>query len=491
MKKIVEAYACDGWHTDESLIYAEKWLSGALSIEKRPELSRLCNDIKRWEIDIVLVWKIDRLFRSVRLLLEFTEFLQEHNVNFVSRSENIDLWAPTWTLILTVFWAIAEMERNTIKERTTAWKKSKAMEWYHVYGSQAPYWYKRVPEWRWYKLDIHEEESKVVKQIFDLYVNQNKTIWEISDYLTSIRAPIRENKIKKKIGQFNRNHISRILKNDVYLWFYTSNKSITKQIAWKVEKGIKDSKEWISTPCPILIDNDIWMKAQEKLAKVKIMTSWRWNEHFYTWLLKCDCWKAFNHYLSWKKTSHYRCGNKNRSKLGPNQESCNISDISELKLHEIVRPRIMEMLQQWERFIEKYKNDMLLGENSKRIKEIEDKISNSLDSIEKAQLLKSNAVRSMIISPDLVNEIKEEIRKIDKEIEIYKSDLDLYRSQKNELEDFKKGFTSVEALQELYKENLNNISENKWKELTHKFIDSIHIWNESIKIIMRVSKNIE
>lgn len=76
-------------------------------------------------------------------MLEFIDFLEENNVVFVSRSENIDLSTSTGKLALAIFSAMAESERDTIAERTMEGKYSKALEGYIVYGKNVPYGYRK------------------------------------------------------------------------------------------------------------------------------------------------------------------------------------------------------------------------------------------------------------------------------------------------------------------------------------------------------------
>ena len=97
-------------------------------MSERPALSRLKMDILAGKIDTLLVWKIDRLFRKTSYLLEFIEFLKQHNINFVSKNENIDLSSHTGKLVLTLLGAISEMERAVITERTSEGKISKSMQ---------------------------------------------------------------------------------------------------------------------------------------------------------------------------------------------------------------------------------------------------------------------------------------------------------------------------------------------------------------------------
>jgi hypothetical protein len=95
-------------------IFQEK-ISG--SNRNRPELRRVLDHIR--EGDIIVVWKIDRLARSTRDLLETMETIREAGAGFQSISEP---WADTTShsgkMIMTIFTGIAEFERDLIRERT-------------------------------------------------------------------------------------------------------------------------------------------------------------------------------------------------------------------------------------------------------------------------------------------------------------------------------------------------------------------------------------
>ena len=97
-------------------IFREK-VSG--TSRSRPELQRLLEHLRAG--DTVVVWKLDRIARSTRNLLEIMDTIREAGARFQSLSEP---WADTTThagkMIMTVFAGIAEFERDLIRERTTA-----------------------------------------------------------------------------------------------------------------------------------------------------------------------------------------------------------------------------------------------------------------------------------------------------------------------------------------------------------------------------------
>lgn len=98
----------------------EETASGAQ--RDRPELTRVLDFLR--EGDVLVVWKLDRLARSLRQLIETVENLQEQGIGFVSLTEGIDTTSPGGKLVFHIFGALAEFEREMIRERTVAGLKA-------------------------------------------------------------------------------------------------------------------------------------------------------------------------------------------------------------------------------------------------------------------------------------------------------------------------------------------------------------------------------
>jgi DNA invertase Pin-like site-specific DNA recombinase len=98
-----------------SHIYEDR-ISG--KAKDRPGLSALLDVVQSG--DEVIVWKLDRLGRSVRNLLEVAETLKERGVSIRSLTDGIDTKGPLGGFLLTILGAVAELERETISERVTA-----------------------------------------------------------------------------------------------------------------------------------------------------------------------------------------------------------------------------------------------------------------------------------------------------------------------------------------------------------------------------------
>lgn len=105
-----------GWKLTET--YSDHGVSG--SREKRPELDRLVRDARRRRMDIVVVWKADRLFRSLKAMVTTLDEWSALGVGFVSATEAFDSTTPQGKLLMHLTSAFAEFERNLIIERTKA-----------------------------------------------------------------------------------------------------------------------------------------------------------------------------------------------------------------------------------------------------------------------------------------------------------------------------------------------------------------------------------
>ncbi len=98
-------------------VYSDR-ISGAK--ENRPGLSSLMQDARRGKFDLVLVWRFDRFARSIeQLVLALAEF-KALGIDFVSCQEALDTSTPMGKAMFTIIGAMAELERNVIRERVVA-----------------------------------------------------------------------------------------------------------------------------------------------------------------------------------------------------------------------------------------------------------------------------------------------------------------------------------------------------------------------------------
>lgn len=108
----LKSAGCEEIYTDVS--------SGSKS--QRPGLDKALNFAR--EGDMIVVWKLDRLGRSIQHLIQTVTLLQQRKILFKSLQENIDTGTSSGMLVFHIFGALAEFERDLIRERTDAGLKA-------------------------------------------------------------------------------------------------------------------------------------------------------------------------------------------------------------------------------------------------------------------------------------------------------------------------------------------------------------------------------
>ncbi len=104
--------------------YVDVGVSGAK--QSRPQFNELLSDMRKKKFDAILVWKLDRIGRSLQHLLHIMQELQHKGIGFISYNQNIDTTTPSGKLLFQIMGAFAEFEREIIRERVKAGKaKSK------------------------------------------------------------------------------------------------------------------------------------------------------------------------------------------------------------------------------------------------------------------------------------------------------------------------------------------------------------------------------
>jgi DNA invertase Pin-like site-specific DNA recombinase len=116
INQLREYCAQRGWHI--VCEYVDKGISGSKA--SRPQLNRLMEHAGQKRFDAVLVWKLDRFARSVRHLVNALAELESCGVSFISFKEAIDLTTASGRLMFTIIGAMAEFERELIRERVKA-----------------------------------------------------------------------------------------------------------------------------------------------------------------------------------------------------------------------------------------------------------------------------------------------------------------------------------------------------------------------------------
>ncbi len=222
-KKLIEYVNNKGanYETKPAWIFRDTHTGSDLNREK---LNELREAVKNKKFDAVLVWKIDRLSRSLKHLLAVFEEFEKNEVSFISVQENIDFRGPIGRLIFQVFGAIAQFERELIKGRTQMGRLASA-EMGNYTGTSIPYGYRPVanPGGRGKKLEIVPEEKKQVENIFRWYIFDGLGLGEIANKLNEQGVP--KSKLAKGGGRVWKEMVIRkIIHNPIYRGEFVANK---------------------------------------------------------------------------------------------------------------------------------------------------------------------------------------------------------------------------------------------------------------------------
>jgi DNA invertase Pin-like site-specific DNA recombinase len=169
----------------------------------RPAFQRLLSDIDEGKVDVVVVYKVDRLSRS---LLDFSRVLERfeaHGVAFVSVTQNFSTADSMGKLTLNMLMSFAQFEREMIAERTrdkivAARRKGK---WT---GGAVPIGYYAVDR----KLVKNAPEAVVVREVFDLYESHRSVIGVVHELRARGRA--------RRKGQWTKDAVLRVLSSPLY-----------------------------------------------------------------------------------------------------------------------------------------------------------------------------------------------------------------------------------------------------------------------------------
>jgi len=160
---------------------------------ERPGLQKLLSDIKEHKVDCVVVYKVDRLSRSLMDFAQLLEFFDKNNVTFVSVTQAFNTNTSMGRLTLNILLSFAQFEREIISERTKD-KMAAARKRGQWLGGRAPLGYDVIKETK--KLTINPEEAKLVKRIFDLYL-QGNSLLDVAAILTNEGLRSKETTSKK------------------------------------------------------------------------------------------------------------------------------------------------------------------------------------------------------------------------------------------------------------------------------------------------------
>ncbi|WP_254229421.1 recombinase family protein [Wolbachia pipientis] len=248
---------------------------------ERPGLKELFKDIEAGKIDLVVVYKIDRLSRSLLDFAKIVDFFDKHKVTFVSVTESFNTADSVGRLMLNIILSFAQYERELASERIrdkVAASRKKGL-WM---GSRVPLGYDVKEK----KLVINEKETELVKHIFESFVELKS--------ITAITKKLNKEGYRTKEGkEFKKGTVRGMLTNATYIGFVKHK--------GRLYKGQHEA----------IITDELWNKAKENIETRKHIAAKR-EPALLKGLIRCyACNASMQPTYAQRKTREYRyyvCG---------------------------------------------------------------------------------------------------------------------------------------------------------------------------------------
>lgn len=250
-------------------VYADEGISGK-DVEGRPSVKRLIKDIQDGKIDVVLIQKFDRLTRNITDTEDFIKLFQKYDVDVWSISDGkVDISNSNGKFMTLLKGLFAQHERELTSERIKVAFSQKARQGYTLCCGCTPYGYNRKKGNK--VILINQEEGKVVKRIFKMYV-EGYTFTEIAK---SLNIDGVDTKNKGKTINVTKNGVVVGKRTFVGVWSPKMIRLILSNPVYigKVRYGIgrKDYYVGDGQHKPI-ISMKTWNTVQDKLSKIQKKT---------------------------------------------------------------------------------------------------------------------------------------------------------------------------------------------------------------------------
>mgnify|MGYP000401643718 CR=1 FL=1 len=273
--------------------YVDDGISGTCF--DRPGFNKMIEDIENGKINMVITKDLSRLGRNYVQSGYYTEtYFPEHNVRYIAILDNIDTAIDSANNDIAPFKSILnEMYAKDTSKKINSVLQSKRKQ--GEYLGTAPYGYKKDPKNK-YHLIVDEEAAKVVKLIFERYLEGYGTM-QIADYLSEQKIPIPSDYNKKKrgaksitYGLWAQSTVRFILSNEIYTGTVIQGKR--KKLSFKSKKFIDVPEEdWVKVPNmhEAIVSIEDYERAKRIIESTKGSRVGE-NDYLFKGLLRCyDC----------------------------------------------------------------------------------------------------------------------------------------------------------------------------------------------------------
>ncbi|MBE6570597.1 MAG: recombinase family protein [Ruminococcaceae bacterium] len=193
-------------------VYSDKGYSGK-NID-RPAFKELLGDIEAGKVRRVIVYRLDRISRSVLDFANVIDVFQKHRVDFVSTMEKFDTGTPIGKAMLMIVMIFAQLERETIQQRVIDAYASRSKRGFYM-GGRIPFGFTlketMIDGIRTKMYETIESEAEVVRQVYAMYAEPQTSLGDIMRYLEDHGICKRDGKL------FNRSRLRDMVINPVYV----------------------------------------------------------------------------------------------------------------------------------------------------------------------------------------------------------------------------------------------------------------------------------
>ena len=305
--------------------YQDDGVSGTIALADRPAGIKLLEDAVAGRFTMVLVYKIDRLGRDPRDILNTAYRLDQLGVAVKSLTEEFDMSSPSGRFMFNIFAASAGFARDTQVERSVAGTNYWAKQGVWL-GGIVPYGYRVEGQKKQARLVVSESQLKgtsyteagVIRLIYKLLAQERWSCVKIAEHLNSLGIPPAYVKANRQVqkggpegkrmvntaGVWTPSRIRNLVVNSVYEGVHVYGKRSTK------------ARELISRPVAAIVDESTWDKAQTTLVyNQTIPPGTAKRQYLLRGLVRCGlCGRMFNGSEvlrpSGKRDSYYRCNGK-------------------------------------------------------------------------------------------------------------------------------------------------------------------------------------
>lgn len=382
-------------------VYTDKGYSGKNT--DRPAFQEMMADITAGKIRRVIVYRLDRISRSVLDFASVIDMFQKHGVDFVSTMEKFDTGTPIGKAMLMIVMIFAQLERETIQQRVIDAYSSRSKRGFYM-GGKVPYGFRLketvIDGIRTKMYEPVPKETAIIEQIFSMYAQSQTSFGDIVRWLD-------ERQVKKRNGEpFSRSRIRDLVVNPVYVRadyrlyeFYKAQGTIIENRPEDfigtngayLYSGNEGKRKTVSlqghtlvlAPHEGLIPSDIWIKCRSKcLSSTRVAKPIKAKATWLAGKVKCaHCGYALSAKVYHCKTKsdnrYYLCNNKY------NTGGCNFGSLDADLVDEIVFEEMRKKLAEFNTLTKQKQEscDLQTIKLKTRIEVIDQEIGSLLDKI--------------------------------------------------------------------------------------------------------------